>query len=346
MKQRSLAGPLVKSAIFVVVTILATAVLVASIAQSGVGDTADYRARFTDASGLREGDSIRISGVQVGRVEKIKVVDRRLAEVEFTVERDRRLPASTTATIKYLNLVGQRFVELGQGTGTVGTMRPGATIPTERTVPALNLTQLFNGFQPLFQALSPKDVNQLAGQIIQVMQGEGTTMESLLATVGSLTSTLAGKDQVIGQVIDNLNEVLDTVNARGDELGDLINTLSRLVSGLAADRTSIGNAIGALDDLTHTTAGFLKQGRDPLKRDIAQLGRLSDNLADESGTIDRFLRNLPIKMEGIARLGSYGSWMNFYLCEATVTGATYRQFPGENHPAPKGIPNTAARCKR
>ena len=77
--------------------------------------------------------------------------------------------------------MGQRYVELAQGVGPVdGTLRPGATIPLERTTPALNLTQLFNGFQPLFQALSPKDVNQLSGEIIQVLQGEGTTVESLI----------------------------------------------------------------------------------------------------------------------------------------------------------------------
>ena len=41
---------------------------------------------------------------------------------------------------------------------------------------------LFNGFQPLFEALSPDDVNQLSGEIIQVLQGEGGTVDSLLHT--------------------------------------------------------------------------------------------------------------------------------------------------------------------
>ncbi|GAA4376944.1 MlaD family protein [Actinomadura verrucosospora] len=342
--KRGLVKPLVKSLAFVVVTVVATAMLALSITGSGGGDAVTYRARFTDASGLREGDGVRIAGVEVGRIGGIEVVDRRVALVSFSVERGRRLPASSTATIKYLNLIGQRYVELGRGAGTGGTLRPGATIPVERTAPALNLTQLFNGFQPLFQALSPQDVNRLAGSIVQVLQGEGGTVEGLLSAVGSLTRGIADKDQVIGQVVDNLNAVLDTVNARGDHLGNLVGTLRRLVSGLAADRTSIGAAIGALDDLASTATGLLRDGREPLRRDIAQLGRLSRNLSDDSPKVESFLRLLPVKMTAIGRIASYGSWMNLYLCQADLGGAAYRQYPGEEHPPPTGVPLTAERC--
>ncbi|MFD0684248.1 MCE family protein [Actinomadura fibrosa] len=344
MKRSGLAAPLLKSAAFVAVTVVASAMLALSITQVGGGDTISYKARFTDASGLREGDGVRIAGVEVGRVAGIRVVEHRVALVSFSVGRGHRLPASATATIKYLNLIGQRYVEVDRGTGAPGTLAPGATIPVERTTPALNLTQLFNGFQPLFQALSPKDVNQLAGSIVQVLQGEGTTVEGLLSTVGSLTSTIAGKDRVIGQVVDNLNDVLTTINGRGDNLGALIGTLRRLVSGLAADRVPIGEAISALDDLANTTTGLLRDGRAPLKQDIAQLGRLSANLDADSPTVDSFLRLLPVKMAAIGRIGSYGSWLNLYMCEAVVTGAKYKQYPGEDHPVPSGVPMTAERC--
>lgn len=341
MNRASMAGPLIKSIIFIIVTALATTVLAISIANTSVGNTVAYNARFSDVTGLIVGDGVRIAGVRVGQVEEISVADRREANVRFNVEVDRRLPGSVTATIKYLNLVGQRYIELGQGVGAVGqTFQPGATIPMDRTTPALNLTQLFNGFRPLFEALSPKDVNQLSGEIIQVLQGEGTTVNTLVATVGSLTSTLAGKDQVIGQVIKNLNAVLDTVNARGDELATLITTLQQLVSGLASDRVPIGEAISSLAELTNSTADLLRDGRAPLKQDIASLGKLSATLADNSPTVDTLLRRLPTKMETIGRLFSYGSWLNLYMCEATVSGV---RLDGPGTP-PTGIPVTESRC--
>lgn len=343
MKRRSLVGPIVKSLIFILVTALATTVLAVSIAGgTDVGNTSGYNARFTDTTGLTSGDSVRIAGVRVGQVDSIKVVDHRIAQVHFSVQRARKLPGSVTATIKYLNMVGQRYIDLEQGTGPVGqVLAPGETIPLRRTTPALDLTQLFNGFQPLFQGLSPKDVNQLAGEIIQVLQGEGGTVDSLLSNVGSLTTTLAAKDKVIGQVIDNLNSVLTTVNTREAGFNDLVTTLQQLVTGFSSDREPIGRSITAISQLTTSTAGLLTDGRQPLKDSIAQLGRLSTNLADNTPQLENFLTKTPGKFQTIGRLASYGSWLNLYLCQATVAGVT----TSDGSKPPTGIAITESRCR-
>ncbi|MFJ8587433.1 MCE family protein [Streptomyces sp. NPDC093595] len=342
MKSRSLAGPLTKSLVFVVVTVFATTVLALSIANTGVGDTVTYRARFSDATGLVEGDSVRIAGVKVGQVSSVRLVDRRVAEVGFSVQKGRPLPASATASIKYLNMVGQRYVDLDRGPGPVGrTLPAGSVIPLERTTPALDLTQLFNGFQPLFEGLAPAEVNRLAGSIVQVLQGEGGTVDSLLRHVGSLTGTVAAKDKVIGAVIDNLNTVLRTVNDREGHFDDLVVTLQQLVSGFAGDREPLGEAITAMGSLTTVTAGLLRDGRAPLKEDIRQLGRLSGNLADSTDQIENFLRKSPAKMQAIGRLASYGSWLNLYLCEARVSGVT----TDDGSAPPTGIAISQPRCR-
>ncbi|MFI9586255.1 MCE family protein [Streptomyces sp. NPDC052236] len=342
MKRRSIAGPLVKSIAFIVVTVLATTVLAVSIANTGVGDTAPYKARFTDATGLIAGDSVRIAGVKVGQVESIRVADRRVAEVSFSVQKGRKLPASVTASIKYLNMVGQRYIDLDQGPGPVGrSFAAGATIPLDRTTPALDLTQLFNGFQPLFEGLSPNEINDLAGSIVKVLQGEGSTVDSLIRHVGSLTTTVAAKDKVIGEVIKNLNTVLKTVNDREAGFNDLVTTLQKLVTGFSGDRKPLGDAVVALGDLTVVTADLLQDGRAPLKKDIAELGRLSKNLGDNSPAIENFLKKTPAKMRAITRIASYGSWLNLYLCEAKVTGVA----TSDGSKPPTGIAITESRCQ-
>ncbi|WP_328906967.1 MCE family protein [Streptomyces sp. NBC_00234] len=341
MKRRSLAGPLAKSIAFILVTVLATTVLALSIANTGVGDTTTYKARFTDATGLIVGDSVRIAGVEVGQVESIAVADKRLAEVGFAVRKGRKLPASVTASIKYLNMVGQRYIDLDQGVGPVGeSFAAGSTIPLSRTTPALDLTQLFNGFQPLFEGLSPPDVNQLAGSIVQVLQGEGGTVDSILQHVGSLTSTVAAKDKVIGEVIKNLNTVLKTVNDREAGFNDLVVTLEKLVTGFAGDREPLGEAVTAMGALTTVTADLLQDGRAPLKEDIKQLGRLSRQLEKGKPEIENFLAKTPAKMEAISRLTSYGSWLNLYLCEARVSGVT----TDDGSAPPTGIAIKQPRC--
>ncbi len=309
-------APLVKFLALAVVVALATTVLALTIANASGGARTSYTARFTDASGLLRGDDVRIAGVVVGSVDDVRIVDRRFAEVEFSVAQDQPLPASVTAAILYRNLVGQRFLSLEQGAGPTGEVLPaGGTIPVERTKPPLNLTLLFNGFKPLFAALDPEQVNQLSFEIIQVLQGQGGTIQSLLASTASLTHTLADRDEVIGQVIDNLNAVLETINSHDEGLSELISSLRALVSGLAEDREPIGEAIVSIGELTKVTAGFLDDARPALRDDIGLLGDLSENLNAQDEKLEQTIKNLPVKLETVARAGSYGSWFNFYLCD-------------------------------
>ncbi len=318
---RSFVPSLLKLAVFAVVTVLFTGILAATIANTNFGETSGYLAKFTDASGLKEGDDVRIAGVKVGQVDTIEVVEgeRNLAEVRFDVEHAYRLPETVTATIKYRNLVGQRYLALGTDVPGDKALPEGGTIPPERTKPALNLTVLFNGFKPLFKALSPKDVNQLSAEIISVFQGEGGTITSLLRHTASLTSAIASKDQVIGQVIANLNTVLGTVNARGPQLGDLIEQTQKLVSGLAEQRKPIGDAVSALGDLAVSTTGLLADARPALKDDVARLGVLSQNLGDSGELLNHLLEVLPGNLQKFTRTLSYGSWFNYYLCGITGT---------------------------
>ncbi|TQM71031.1 phospholipid/cholesterol/gamma-HCH transport system substrate-binding protein [Actinomadura hallensis] len=343
---KGMAFPLTSSLIFITVTVMATALLASSITGATSGDRVTYHAKFTDVAGLHPGHGVRIAGVEVGQVEKIEVTDRRLALVTFEVDRDREIPASATAAVKYLNLVGGRYIALDQGTGPPGEkLPPGGTIPVQNTSGTLNLTQLFQGFQPLMQALSPGDANKLSESIVKVLQGEAGTVESLLRTVGQLTSTLAAKDEVIGQVIANLNSVVQTINSRDRQLVELVGTLREFTSGLAADRRPIGEAIASIADLTTATAGLLQVTRDPLKDDIVQLGRLSDNLNRDAPLVERFLKRTPTKLETFGRLASYGSWMNFYQCEVKLVGVRYAGSDLTGQPPPTGIPIKDARCR-
>ena len=310
-----LVGPIVKSLIFIVVTVLTTALLALTIVNGSSGGGHTYSAVFSDATQLESGDDVRMAGVRIGQVQSVSVYHRREALVTFSLPANRRLTRTVDASIRFRNLIGQRYIELDQGSGSLARPLPNdSTIPLGRTHDALDLTVLFNGFQPLFSALAPKQVNQLSAEIIAVFQGEGPTIGNLLSQTATLTNTIADKDSVITRVISNLNSVLDAVNGRRSQLGALIGSLRRLVSGLSADRSSLGSSITGIAGLTNSVAGLLRQGRAPLKNSIDALGDVSANLAGSSGALNSFLEQLPVKLNKIGRTASYGSWLNFYLC--------------------------------
>ncbi|MFI1467763.1 MCE family protein [Streptomyces wuyuanensis] len=309
------ASPLVKFGLFAVVTVLATALLAATIATVSFTPEHTYRAVFSDVTGLEEGDDIRVAGVRVGEVREIGIKDRTLAEVTFTVTENRPLHTGTGAVIRYRNLVGSRYVALTEGPGDGTALPPGSRIPLSRTQPALDLNALLGGFKPLFAALSPKDVNQLATQIVRTLQGEGGTVNSLLAHTASLTTTLADRDELIGSVIDNLNTVLATLDKRGARFSALIKQLQRVVSGLSADRKPIGESLANINSLAEATSGLLEDARPPLRDDIAGLRDLTGTLNDNEKTVEGVLKRLPNKLDKLTRTASYGSWFNFYLCD-------------------------------
>ena len=314
MLDKRTAGDLTKLLIFIVVTTLATSVLVATIGNLTFSSKHDYRAEFVDATGVVKGDDVRIAGVKVGTVSKVEIVDRTRALVTFDVDDSASISKATHAAIRYRNLVGQRYIALTDEIGDADPLPAGATIPVSQTSPALDLTVLFNGFKPLFQALSPSDLNQLSYEIVQVFQGEGGTLEGLLAHTASVTSTLADRDQLIGDLIDNLNEVLDHIGDRDVQLSRLITTFRTFVGGLKDDREAILGSLDQISALSVQTAGLVDGIREPFVSDIHQLREVARNLDNGKAELDRALQVLPIKLNKIGRTATYGSWFNFYLC--------------------------------
>jgi phospholipid/cholesterol/gamma-HCH transport system substrate-binding protein len=323
---RRTTGDLVKLLVFMVVTTLATGVLVVTIGNLDFGTTLEYRAEFTDATGVVKGDDIRIAGVKVGTVKKVEIADRTRALVTFSVQDTTPLSKATRADIRYRNLVGQRYISLSNEIGDSGKLAEGATIPVAQTSPALDLTVLFNGFKPLFEALTPSDINQLSYEIVQVFQGEGGTLEGLLSHTASVTSTLADRDQIISALIDNLNEVLAHLGSRDDQLNRLITTFRTFVGGLKDDRQAILGSLDQISTLSVETADLVDGIREPFVEDVKQLRTVAENLDRNKAELDRALQVLPIKLEKVGRTAIYGSWFNFYLCQfqgkVTVAGLT------------------------
>ncbi len=319
-------GDLIRLVVFMVSTALATGILIITIGNLSFGATKDYSAMFVDATGVNKGDDIRIAGVKVGTVQDVEVSDQKgannpRARVTFSVDADTRIDDATHATVKYRNLIGQRYISLTQEGQSASRLNAGDAIPVDNTKPALDLTVLFNGFKPLFEALSPDDINKLSFEIVQVFQGEGGTVEGLLASTASVTQTLADRDQVIGDLLKNLDYVLDHVADRDKQLTNLIDSFRSLVGGLNQDREAILSSLDSISELSVQTAALVTDIKDPFVKDIKELRAVAGTLDKNRKEIDRALQVLPIKLTKIGRTATYGSWFNFYLChfKASIT---------------------------
>ncbi|CAN5486593.1 MCE family protein [soil metagenome] len=308
-----------KLAVFTVVSILVTGLLAAIMGNIGFGAGRTYQAVFSSATSLNKGDDVRVAGVSVGEVKNVDHYGDNHDEalVTFRVKADVPLTTSSHAEIRFLNLVGDRYLALTSGPDKDAEPLSGDdVIPVSRTRPALDLTALFNGFKPLFQALQPDQVNELTMNIVQVLQGEGGTVQSLLEHTASLTNTLADRDQLIGEVVDNLGTTLQTVDDRHQELSDLVVSLRDWMGDLDRDRDTIGSSLSSISDLTVVLSDLLGEARPLLKSDIAQLRRLAHllNKPKNRRLVVEIFDRLPESMTDQTRTGTYGSWYNYYIC--------------------------------
>lgn len=308
---------LIRFAIFAAVMLVLLAALYVVFAQIRIHDTQDYHAEFANVSDLREGQKVRVAGVEVGKVSAIRIVDAQTAIVDFYAERDQALTRSTTATVRYQNLVGDRYLELGQGPGDTTILPPGGTIPRDQTAPSLDLDTLLNGFRPLFKALDPGQVNSLSSSLVEVLQGQAGAVQAILAQTASLTSSLADRDQLIGSVIDNLNSLLGTLVEHRAPLSDSIDKLQQLTSGLAEQSGPISSALDSINTATGTIADLLVQARPDLQSALNEGGRTAAML-NGSDALASTLDRLPNAYRKLARIGTYGNFFNLYICDITI----------------------------
>ncbi|BBW99333.1 mammalian cell entry protein [Mycolicibacterium moriokaense] len=312
-------GTAIKLGAFSLVLLLFTAIIIVVFGQVRFDRTTGYSAVFSNASGLREGQFVRASGVEVGKVSKVELINNgSQVRVDFNVDRSLPLYEGTTASIRYLNLIGDRYMELKRGESD-RRLPAGGTIPIDRTEPALDLDALIGGFRPVFRALDPDKVNTIAQSIITVFQGQGGTINDILDQTASLTSALADRDQAIGEVIKNLNTVLDTTVKHQQQFDETVQDFQALITGLNDRRDPIATSVAEISDAAGTIADLLADNRPVLQSTVSNLEAVQQPLVDQKDKLNDILTRLPTAFKIIGRAGGiYGDFFNFYSCDISI----------------------------
>ncbi|GAA4679191.1 MCE family protein [Gordonia humi] len=313
----SIRRPLIGFGVFAVVAVLLTYVIWSTLERSVQGSTTGYATMFHDASGLATGDDVRMAGVRVGRVESIDLDDGQ-ARVTFEVQDGQHVYANTRAAIRYQNLIGQRYLALSLDEKTPGPeLDKGATLhlPGEDS---FDVTKLLAGFQPVFDTLTPEQVNTLSESLIQTFQGDDVSLSRTLAQIGQVANDMANRDQVLGAVITNLSVVMRELASQGKQVETLIDSTSRLVEDLNGNSAAFGKAI---DQIGTTATGFgdvLARNRGSLASAGTSARQATDNLIAEGSKLDTMARVLPEFLGHFPFVMMQGAYLNIYACELDI----------------------------
>jgi phospholipid/cholesterol/gamma-HCH transport system substrate-binding protein len=254
---RSVTKSVIWLTIFTAVAVVCTLVVLTALRSPVTGAVARYTAAFTDVSGLYVGDDVRISGVQVGKVETIRL-DGRIAKVDFTAQADHPVFANTVAAVRYQTLIGQRYMELVQPATPGNKLSPGGTIPLGQTIPSFDVAKLFNGFRPMFQTLDPAQFNLLGENLLRLIQGDENGIGPFLHDLDVISKLAVNRQAVIAVMIRNLSSISQDLGGKSHQLFQLIGQLNDVLTkfGSKAEefRTALDGGLPVLRSTTHVLA--------------------------------------------------------------------------------------------
>ena len=259
-----------KLGVVAVVAALLFVIVVNAMKSPVEGDTRAYTAQFTDVSGLHENGDVRTRGVQIGKVTSVELTSQdghTLAQVAFTLKEPYELTNTTELAVKYQNLTGARYVELtvAENPGT-----PVGHLTTANTKPSFDITQLFNGLQPVLTTMSTDEINDFTENAISLLQGDGGGLAPMLESADKLAAMARDRQQVLSTLTANMARIADTMGSRSPQVMDFLDSLNY----------SIEDAMTVLDKF-QKTAVFGPQFMRPLFRLIEQLGLTHDMDVDQ-----------------------------------------------------------------
>ncbi|MFE9322622.1 MlaD family protein [Nocardia sp. NPDC052278] len=254
-------GTAIKLAIAAIIAILLFVVVINAIRNPVDGAVGAYTADFTDVSGLHIDGDVRNKGVLIGKVKSIKLVRRggqTLAEVGLTLQKPYELTANSVLAVKYQNLTGVRYVDLAVPQDPGG---PIDHMTADKTKPSFDITQLFNGLQPVLNTMSTDEVNKFTQNAISLLQGDGGGLAPMLDSVQTLANYAHDREQVISVLTANLNRLAGTMGGKSSDLIDFLHSLAY----------AVGQAMTVLD-LFNKTADFGPGFTRPIDQMLIELG--------------------------------------------------------------------------
>lgn len=319
-----------KLTIFTIFTIIVTFWLASIIGKlSPFKDTYQLKARFTDATGILNGDPVKIAGVPIGKVTSFEV-EQGEAIVEMEIESEIEIPTDSYFDIKFLNLLGQRVINIHRDeTPSSEVWEEGEEVPVTQTTPALDLSVVFNNLRPLIQTTNPEDINTVARAVLAVFEGREGDLAGILGNLGNLSETLSARDQRLARFVSDFDELTKILNRDSANIRAGLRQFTEFMEQLAEVTPRIERVVDQLDTASTKFGGVINRNRSNLDQELADLKTLLDIINDELGPLDRIAKNLKEVLLATARSQSYGRWWNLYVVNlCPETGA----FTGQDIP--------------
>ncbi|CAM3381848.1 MlaD family protein [Nocardioides dubius] len=277
------------------IVLIAGGAFASGVFADGNDDKLIVVADFEDASPLLEGNEVRIKGVLVGKIATIKQ-SRRGARVTMELDRN-ALPVhrDASATIRPVSLLGERYIELDQGSPDQPVLSDGAELATEKVTAATDLDEVLN----VLDEDTSSALAALVATLGQSLDGNGAAVNDVVKALlpamkdtKGLTEVLEGQNATINSLVTSLEKVAGGLAVdEGQSLEELVASTQSLLHTTAANETAFKAMVAELPS-TLTAArkavGNLEVAAGEATPTLRKLRPLTDDLAEVSGELEEF----------------------------------------------------------
>ncbi|MCO6004536.1 MCE family protein [Actinoallomurus purpureus] len=269
-----------------------------------------YHAAFTEASGLKPNEEVRIAGVKVGKVRSVKLEGDHV-RVAFSAGSHVRFGTQSQVRIKISTLLGAHYLEV-QPRGD-RRQSPHTEIPTSRTAPSYEVVP---ALQDLSGQLQKIDVPQLAkalDTLDQTLKYSPDNVRRTLSGLRKISHAISSRDDELSSLLGHTRSLTGLLADRSGDLAQLVSGGGLLLQELNDRRQVITSLLSGTVSLSNQITGAIEENRATLNPAMRQLHRVLDILRRNQGNIDKSLKTLGPFVTVSADATAQGRWFDGYL---------------------------------
>ncbi len=295
-----------KLGIFVVLVILAAVLIIETLGGMDFFNHG-YRvsAQFNTVQDLKAGDSVKMAGVEIGRVEKIAIADQKV-KVTLKLHSDAVVKTDSKAIIKFTGLMGQNFVSVDFGSAGAPLAVDGTVLETEEqpdlSAMMAKLDSAATGIENLTHSFTPDTINNLMGPLVDFVKQNSGHLSGAISNIESISGQIASGQGTVGKLIyegalyssalttvtdlqntaTEVRQVVSRVNSGQGTLGKLV-TDETLYNATTASMTNLNQILQKINQ-GQGTVGKLVNDQEFYKNaklSLQKLDKAADGLEDQ-----------------------------------------------------------------
>jgi phospholipid/cholesterol/gamma-HCH transport system substrate-binding protein len=308
---------LIKVVVFSAIAGLMTVALGVKLANSRLfADTYELQAEFDDATGILLNDAVKLAGVDVGRVQGAEIEDGK-AIITFNIDKDIRLPKDSRISIRWRNVLGQRFVYVYPGDDEE-VWEEGDRIPVAQTDDVNDIGTFINRVGPVLKAIDPDEANAFLDAMNTALEGNEQDVRRLLDDGAKLAETLSNEDIEIKGLIRSSSKIMGAYASQDEALGEIFDDLDGVGGMLRRRITDVNTLVTDFAAVQRQLNQLVTENGSNIDASIASLDSVANVLAKNKRNLARTLHTMPLGVASYFQTSSWGEYFNVRLIALTV----------------------------